>query len=97
VSGTPGPANPEIEQARREALAAFLARDVVKDRRRELTLDTPLVSSGLVDSLSLISILAFIEDSFGVVIPDEAATSASMDSLRAILELVRTYDRSTRS
>jgi acyl carrier protein len=78
------------------ALAAFLKGSVVRDPRVELGLDTPLVSSGLVDSLSLISILTFVEDRFGVVIPDEAATAASMDTLRAILDLVQTHERRTR-
>jgi acyl carrier protein len=47
-----------------------------------------------VDSFSLIKILAFIEDEFGVVIPDEAATAAAMDSLQLILELIETYSGS---
>jgi acyl carrier protein len=42
--------------------------------------------------MSLIKVLAFVEDAFGVVIPDEAATAASMDTLRSILGLIRTYD-----
>ena len=87
----------ETPHERQDALADFLKESVVKDRRVELRLDTPLVSSGLVDSLSLIAILTFVEDRFGVVIPDEAATSASMDSLQAILELVETYDQRPRS
>jgi acyl carrier protein len=41
---------------------------------------TPLISSGLVDSFSLIKVLAFVEDEFRILIPDEAATAAAMDS-----------------
>ena len=77
---------------RQQALAAFL-RGIVRDRRIEPGLDTPLVSSGLVDSLSLIAVLNFVEDRFGVVIPDEAATAESMDSLRHILALVEAHER----
>jgi acyl carrier protein len=80
---------------RQKALAAFLRGGIVRDRRVELGLDTPLVSSGLVDSLSLIAILNFVEDTFGVVIPDEAATAESMDSLRQILALVEAHARRT--
>ncbi len=84
-------ATPEQPDDRQETLAAFIRREVAKDPRRVLDADTPLVSSGLVDSMSLIQVLAFIEDAFGVVIPDEAATAASMDTLRSILGLVRAY------
>lgn len=79
------------EQERQARLAAFIRREVAKDPRQPLELDTRLVSSGLVDSLSLIQVLAFVEDDFGVVIPDEAATAASMDTLRSILALIRSY------
>jgi acyl carrier protein len=79
--------------ARAAALLDFLRRQVVKDRRQPLDVDTALVSSGLVDSLSLIGVLAFVEDNFGVVIPDEAATAASMNTARSILSLVERFER----
>ncbi len=80
------------DDARSTALLDFLRREVVKDRRRPLDLDTALVSSGLVDSMSLINVLAFVEDSFGVVIPDEAATAESMNTPRSILSLVSAFE-----
>jgi acyl carrier protein len=60
-------------------------------RAKILEPDTALVSSGLVDSLSLIQVLAFIEDEFQVVIPDEAATAESMNTVRKIDELIDAY------
>lgn len=72
-------------------LADYIQRELSKDRRRPLDSDTPLISSGLVDSLSLIQVLAFIEDEFGVVIPDEAATAASMDTIRLIDQLIEAH------
>ena len=84
-------ADREPSPDRQHALATFLRAGIVRDRRVELGLDTPLVSSGLVDSLSLIEILNFVEDRFGVVIPDEAATADSMDSVRKILALVEAH------
>jgi acyl carrier protein len=77
---------------RSAALARYIQREVSKDPDQPLDLDTPLVSSGLVDSMSLISVLAFIEDAFGVVVPDEAATAASMNTVRLIMGLVTTYE-----
>ncbi len=35
--------------------------------------------------------LAFVEDEFGIVIPDEAATAAAMDSIELIVKLMDTY------
>jgi acyl carrier protein len=64
---------------------------VSKDPRLVVLPETALISSGLVDSFSLIKVLAFIEDEFGIVIPDEAATAKAMDSIELILELMHTY------
>jgi acyl carrier protein len=74
-----------------ERLALFLRNEVSKDARQVIQPGTALISSGLVDSFSLIKVLAFIEDEFGVVIPDEAATAKAMDSIELILQLMETY------
>jgi acyl carrier protein len=74
-----------------EKLARFIQAEVSKDPRQVIAPQTALVSSGLVDSFSLIKVLAFIEDEFGIVIPDEAATAAAMDSVERIGQLMDTY------
>ena len=74
-----------------ERLAKFIQTEVSKDPRLAILSGTPLISSGLVDSFSLIRVLAFIEDEFRIVIPDEAATAAAMDSIELILGLMETY------
>ncbi len=74
-----------------EKLARFIQAEVSKDPRQPIAPQTALVSSGLVDSFSLIKVLAFIEDEFGIVIPDEAATAAAMDSVERIGQLMDTY------
>ena len=74
-----------------ERLARFVQTEVAKDPRQPVLPGTPLISSGLVDSFSLIKVLAFVEDEFGIVIPDEAATAAAMDSIERIVTLMDTY------
>jgi acyl carrier protein len=74
-----------------QRLAQFIQAEVSKDPRQGVLPGTALISSGLVDSFSLIKVLAFIEDEFGIVIPDEAATAKAMDSIELILELMDTY------
>ena len=72
-------------------LAQFVQSEVSKDPRQAVLPGTALVSSGLVDSFSLIKVLAFIEDEFGIVIPDEAATAKAMDTIELIQKLMDTY------
>jgi acyl carrier protein/D-alanine--poly(phosphoribitol) ligase subunit 2 len=73
------------------ALAAYVRQTVAKDPRARIELDTPLITSGLVDSFSLVSVLAFIEDEFHVIIPDEAATAEAMNTVGLILQLIEAY------
>jgi acyl carrier protein len=80
-----------MSDSRQAKLATFIQTKLSKDPRKALDADTALVSSGLVDSLSLVQVLVFIEDEFQVVIPDEAATAESMNTIRKIDGLIDTY------
>lgn len=73
---------------RAERLATFIQHNVSRNPKRAVEPATALVSSGLVDSLSLIKVLTFIEDEFNVIIPDEAATADAMDTVERIVGLL---------
>ncbi|HQN40426.1 MAG TPA: acyl carrier protein, partial [Thermoanaerobaculia bacterium] len=51
-------------------------------------LDTPLLSGGIVDSFSMVSLKRFLEKKCALQIPDAEATPAAFDSVRTIVELV---------
>ncbi len=50
--------------------------------------DTPLVEAGLIDSLGLFKVIAFIEERFGVEIAPEDIVLENFASLAAIARLV---------
>ncbi len=62
-------------------LARFIAEKIMKQPKRELKPDQPLISSGLIDSFSLVDVGLFIEDEFGVRIDDSDLTVELMDTL----------------
>ncbi len=62
-----------------------------KDANRPLSAEEPLISSGLVDSFGIVEILSFIEDEWGVNIPDQEATAKQFDNVTSILRLVDQY------
>jgi len=76
-----------------DKIADFIRRELSKDKNLRIDRETKFISSGLVDSFSLIRLLVFIEDEFGIVIPDEAATAEAMDSVSLILELMRKFGK----
>ncbi|NIT37091.1 MAG: hypothetical protein GTN49_11440 [candidate division Zixibacteria bacterium] len=53
--------------------------------------DTPLISGGLVDSFSMVSLKLFLETEYSIKIPDERATAEAFDTVNAIAALVREY------
>jgi len=54
-----------------------------------LTADTPLISSGLIDSLSMVSLKVFLNQTYRLRIPDREASAEAFDSVNAIIEMLR--------
>jgi len=59
----------------------------------ELTADTPLISGGIVDSFSMVSLLRFLERKYGVSIPDGEATPEAFDTVKSIVALVNKHKK----
>jgi acyl carrier protein len=60
---------------------------------REVNERTPLISSGLVDSFSMVSLLRFLEKKYSIHIPDEAATPEAFNTVERIAALVRRFQK----
>jgi acyl carrier protein len=58
---------------------------------RSLTEKTKLISGGIVDSFSMVSLKRFLEKKFAVKIPDEQATPDAFDTVESIAALVRKF------
>jgi acyl carrier protein len=56
---------------------------------REVSETTPLISGGIVDSFSMVSLKRFLEKKYGAPIPDAEATPDAFDTVQRIAELVR--------
>lgn len=57
-------------------------------RGDELTEDFPLLENRVIDSLGLFRVVGFLEDHYGVTIPDEKIVPASFSTLNTIAALV---------
>jgi acyl carrier protein len=58
---------------------------------REVGVDTPLISGGIVDSFSMVSLKRFVEKRYDIQIPDADATPAAFDSVTKIAGLVERF------
>jgi acyl carrier protein len=57
----------------------------------KLAFDSPLISSGLVDSFSMVSLKRFLEMRYKISIPDEDASPEAFDSVNKIADLVKRF------
>jgi len=62
-----------------------------EDCDQVVTEDTKLISSGIVDSFSMVSLKMFLEKKFQIKIPDEKATPEAFDSVNDIVTLLREF------
>jgi acyl carrier protein len=58
---------------------------------REVTYDTPLISGGIVDSFSMVSLKVFLENKFNIQIPDAKASPEAFDSVDNIVNLLKEF------
>ncbi len=67
-----------------------------EDEADEIQLDehTPLISSGIVDSFSMVSLKRFLEKKYAISIPDEDATPQAFDTVASIITLVNRFKKS---
>jgi acyl carrier protein len=70
----------------------YVTREYLEEGdEREITETTPLISGGIVDSFSMVSLLRFLEKKYSIHIPDEAATPDAFDTVESIAALVRRF------
>ena len=61
------------------------------DADDKVTFDTPLISGGMVDSFSMVSLKRFLEMKYKISIPDADATPEAFDSVNKIADLVMRF------
>jgi acyl carrier protein len=71
-----------------DVLAHFIVGSLLKDPERRLETDEPLITSGLVDSFSLVDLALFVEKTFGVRLHDSELRADVFDSLSQLAALV---------
>lgn len=60
---------------------------------REVTETTPLITGGIVDSFSMVSLKRFLERKYSIRIPDADATPEAFDTVRSIAAVVRKFQQ----
>lgn len=98
-SGAPGMSTGTLELSEAcvyGALRDFIGQEVLDGDERGLDSDTPLLEWGVIDSLTMVNLLTFIEDCWGIRIADHDVKPERFSNLAAMTAFVLAQQRSDR-
>ncbi|MBN2830244.1 MAG: hypothetical protein JXR56_07985 [Candidatus Cloacimonetes bacterium] len=74
-----------------EILIEYITHEFLEDDSIEIKADTKLISSGIIDSFSLVSLQNFIKDKFGKRIPSPRITADTFDTVNKMIEVINQF------
>ena len=75
----------------RDIILKYVIEEYYEEGNDPISYDTPLISGGIVDSFSMVSLKRFLENRYKISIPDDQATPEAFDNVDKISDLVRRF------
>jgi acyl carrier protein len=75
----------------KDVILKYVIEEYHEEGNDPISYDTPLISGGIVDSFSMVSLKRFLENRYKISIPDDQATPEAFDSVDKISDLVRRF------
>jgi len=75
----------------KDVILKYVIEEYLVEGGDPITYDTPLISGGIVDSFSMVSLKRFLENKYKISIPDDQATPEAFDNVNKIAVLVRRF------
>ena len=73
----------------KDVVLAYVKKEYLEEGDdRQVGYDTQLISGGIVDSFSLVSLKMFLETKYSIQIPDAKATPEAFDSVNNIAKML---------
>ena len=78
-----------MSEEMRDKIIEYVRDEYVEDESMEVNVDTPLISSGIVDSFSMVSLKMYLEEEYSIKMTDDEASTQAFDSVGRIMVLVK--------
>jgi len=75
----------------KDVILEYVIEEYLDDEDEELSFDSPLISGGIVDSFSMVSLKRFLETKYKINLPDDRATPEAFNTVDKIAELVTEF------
>ena len=76
----------------KDVILEYIKEEYLDDEDMELDYTSPLITGGIVDSFSMVSLKRFLETKYKIQIPDAKATPEAFDSVDNIIALLKEFD-----
>ena len=71
-----------------QTLEKFITEELMMSDGTKLDPDQSLLDSGIIDSLSLLRVIAFIEDTFGVQVDDTELSPSNFETINMMVSMI---------
>ena len=75
----------------KSAIKNYIQTEILHGRNVSLKEDEDLLSAGIIDSLSILKLVAFVEERFNISIPDEDVVFDNFSSINALAEYLQQH------
>ena len=75
----------------KEVVLEYVIEEYLDEDDDEITFDSPLITGGIVDSFSMVSLKRFLEVKYKISIPDADASPEAFDTVEKIEVLVKKF------
>lgn len=72
-------------------LMEFIKNELLHGRKKDLHDDEDLLSAGIIDSLGILRLVSFIEERFGVQVPDGDVIYENFHSIEAMADYLQKH------
>ena len=76
---------------RKTVLADYIKSEIMRNPNAELDENEDLVGTGILDSLRILQLVAHIEKTLGIEVPDEDVVYDNFNSLKALVDYLQQY------
>jgi acyl carrier protein len=80
----------------RGILMEYVRTDLLKGRKLEYEAKTDLLEAGIVDSVGLMGLVTFVEQRFGIAVPDEDVIYENFASIGALADYLDNRSKTAR-
>ncbi|MCA9932731.1 MAG: acyl carrier protein [Ardenticatenaceae bacterium] len=76
---------------RENILLGYIKDELLRGRKGDLKAVDDLLSNGIIDSLGILQMVAFIEERFNIQVPDEDVVFENFQSVKALSDYLAQY------